>query len=150
MQALTYLSNLEELYVSRNRLKKLTDLHRCKHLQELDLSRNQLTDLSGISDLVSVQVTNAHTRLHLCAHTYIYACTCTHIYAGILTHIPSIYIYGTQIYCSDSQLPSSPLHTQNERKKGEVKGNQSTRHFGAKPIPSLTFKGAKLFSYFFL
>ncbi|PVD39349.1 hypothetical protein C0Q70_01979 [Pomacea canaliculata] len=56
LTALTYLSNLEELYVSRNRLKKLTDLHRCKHLQELDLSRNQLTDLSGISDLVSVQI----------------------------------------------------------------------------------------------
>jgi Leucine-rich repeat (LRR) protein len=55
-QALSYLPNLEELFLSGNHLQKLTDLHRCKKLQELDLSRNQLSDLSGISGLPSLQV----------------------------------------------------------------------------------------------
>ena len=55
-QALSYLPNLEELFVSGNGLRKLTDLHRCKKLQELDLSRNLITDLSTISGLPALQV----------------------------------------------------------------------------------------------
>ncbi|KAK7112824.1 hypothetical protein V1264_012212 [Littorina saxatilis] len=56
LSALGYLPNLEELFVSGNRLHKLADLHKCTKLQEVDLSRNLITDLSGISGLPALQI----------------------------------------------------------------------------------------------
>ena len=50
-QALNYLPNLEELNASGNRIRSVSDLSKCKQLQEVDLSRNRITDLSGLKGL---------------------------------------------------------------------------------------------------
>ena len=55
-QALNYLPNLEELNASGNRIRSVSDLSKCKHLQEIDLSRNRITDLSGLKGLPKLLV----------------------------------------------------------------------------------------------
>ncbi|XP_064617579.1 protein phosphatase 1 regulatory subunit 7-like [Liolophura sinensis] len=62
LTALNSLPNLEELYATNNRLKALSDLGRCRKLQEVDLSCNRLTDLSGLKGLPHLQILNVSSN----------------------------------------------------------------------------------------